>query len=111
MQSDGKGVLQDDGSLLYANGITSGAWNLEIKYPNRKEIYNVPVAVIGDKLFSEKENYVTKEDRLRTLILKLLRENDWCDIGDLEDKMFVSHTTLEKDIKGIKKILSREHLH
>lgn len=51
LQSDGKGVLQDDGSLLYANGITSGAWNLEIKYPNRKEIYNVPVAVIGDKLF------------------------------------------------------------
>lgn len=60
------------------------------------------------KLFSEKENYVTKEDRLRTLILKLLRENDWCDIGDLEDKMFVSHTTLEKDIKGIKKMISQQ---
>ena len=58
------------------------------------------------KLFSERENYVTKEDRIRTLILRLLRENDWCDIGDLEDEMFVSHTTLEKDIKGIKKRIS-----
>lgn len=50
-QADGNGVLQNDGGILYANGIPSGAWNLEIKYPNRKEIYNVPVAVIGDKLF------------------------------------------------------------
>lgn len=58
------------------------------------------------KLFSEKENYVTKEDRVRTLILKLLREDTWYDIGDLEDEMFVSHTTLEKDIKDIKKRIS-----
>lgn len=61
------------------------------------------------KLFSEKENYVTKEDRIRTLTLKLLRQDDWCDVGDLEDEMFVSHTTLEKDIKGIKNRISLRH--
>lgn len=54
------------------------------------------------ELFSEKESYLTKEDRLKTLILRLLRENDWYDLGNLEDDMFVSHTTLEKDIKSIK---------
>lgn len=51
LQADGKGALQSDGSFLYASGIPSGAWNLEIKYPGRKEIYNVPVAVIGGRLF------------------------------------------------------------
>ena len=29
----------------------SGAWNLEIHYPNRKEVYNVPVALIGGNLY------------------------------------------------------------
>lgn len=51
LQADEKGKAQNDGSILYADGLPSGAWNLEIKYPNRKEIYNVPVAVIGGGLF------------------------------------------------------------
>lgn len=61
------------------------------------------------ELFSEKESYVTKEDRIRTLILRLLREDDWCSIGELEDEMFVSHTTIEKDIKGISRSVSLQH--
>ena len=32
-------------------GEDSGAWNLEIRYPARKEVYNVPVAVIGGNLY------------------------------------------------------------
>lgn len=61
------------------------------------------------KLFSEKESVVTKEDRLRTFILRLLKEDDWLDIGILEDEMFVSHTTLEMDIKDIKRKISKQH--
>ena len=54
-------------------------------------------------LFEEKESYFTKDDRTRTLLLRLIRENDWYDLGNLEDEMFVSRTTLENDIKAIKK--------
>lgn len=57
-------------------------------------------------LFAEKESYFTKDDRTRTLLLRLIRENDWYDLGDLEDEMFVSRTTLENDIKAIKKRIS-----
>lgn len=61
------------------------------------------------ELFSEKESIMTKEDRVRTLILRLLREDSWSDVGDLEDEMYVSHTTLEKDIKAIKRKISTQH--
>jgi len=61
------------------------------------------------ELFSEKDSVLTREDRLRTLILRLLREDEWCDIGDLEDEMFVSHTTIEKDIKEVKRRITNKH--
>lgn len=61
------------------------------------------------ELFSDHENYITKDDRIRTLMFRLLRENDWVDLGDLEDEMYVSRTTLESDLKTIKKRFSARH--
>ncbi|WP_419821183.1 BglG family transcription antiterminator [Anoxybacterium hadale] len=62
-------------------------------------------------LFLEKENLQTKEDRIRYLILKLISENDWYDLGLLEDEMFISRTTLENDMKAVKNRFSDRKPH
>ena len=41
----------------------SGAWNLEIRYPALKEVYNVPVAVIGGNLYLD---FLVKDDAAAT---------------------------------------------
>lgn len=61
------------------------------------------------QLFSEHENYASREDRVRTLLIHLLRGNDWFEIGALEDEMFVSRTTLENDLKTVRKKISLRH--
>ena len=61
------------------------------------------------QLFSEKESYASKDDRVRTLLIHLLRGNDWFELGTLEDEMFVSRTTLENDLKTVKKKISARH--
>ena len=61
------------------------------------------------ELFSERESYLSRDDRVRTLLIRLLRENDWCELGSLEDEMFVSRTTLENDLKTVKKRISARH--
>ncbi len=61
------------------------------------------------EIFSEEQNYITKEDRINTLLLKLLRSDDWYDLGILEDEMYVSNTTLEKDIKVLNRIIFQQH--
>lgn len=60
-------------------------------------------------IFSEDENIITKDDRITALLLKLLRHDDWYDLGILEDEMYVSNTTLEKDIKHLNKIIYEQH--
>lgn len=67
------------------------------------------VALVG--IFSQEQSYITKEDRISTLLLKLLRSDGWFDLGNLEDEMFVSSTTLEKDIKALKRQISEQHPH
>lgn len=54
-----KVVKQEDGDEILADGISSGAWTLQVKYPRRKEIYNIPFAVIGNKLYL---NFLVKEE-------------------------------------------------
>lgn len=44
-------VQKENNKIIYAEDLPSGAWNLKIKYPNDKTIYNVPVCVIGDKMY------------------------------------------------------------
>ncbi len=60
-------------------------------------------------LFSEEQNYISKEDRINTLLLKLLRTPRWYNLGVLEDEMYVSSTTLEKDIRLLKKQITDRH--
>lgn len=43
--------VQKENQTLYAENLPSGAWILKIKYPNDKTIYNVPLCVIGDKMY------------------------------------------------------------
>ncbi len=60
-------------------------------------------------LLAEKDNYLTRDDRTRTLLLRLLWEPDWYDLGLLEDEMFVSRTTLETDLRYLKERVWRRH--
>ena len=59
------------------------------------------------ELFSEQDLIVTREDRIRFLILKLVREDGWCDLLQLEDDLFVSRTTLENDLKEIRRRITK----
>ncbi|MCR5194907.1 MAG: HTH domain-containing protein [Pseudobutyrivibrio sp.] len=61
------------------------------------------------EIFSDEQNFITKDDRITALLLKLLRHDDWYNLGELEDEMFVSNTTLEKDIKVLNKIIFEQH--
>lgn len=57
--SGDKIVLQDDGDEVSADGVPSGAWNMQVKYPGNREIYNIPFAVIGNKLYLD---FIIKEE-------------------------------------------------
>ena len=46
--------------------------------------------------------FFTREDRIRALALKLCIADEPLNTYDLEDEMFVSHTTLEKDIRQLR---------
>lgn len=52
-------VLQEDGDEISADGISSGAWTMQVKYPREKEVCNIPFAVIGNKLYL---NFIVKEE-------------------------------------------------
>lgn len=65
-----------------------------LKIGNRKVLH---------ELFSDRNTMQTKEDRVKYLILTLVRASGWCDLLELEDDMFVSHTTLENDVREMKK--------
>ena len=51
----------------------------------------------------------TREDRVNFLVVKLLLSDKGLDLGELEDEMFVSKTTLENDINYVRKFLSSRH--
>ena len=44
-------VTFSNGTTIEANGQVSGAWDMQVKYPNDKNIYHIPIAVIGNKLY------------------------------------------------------------
>ena len=58
------------------------------------------------ELFSDGENKQTRQDRIRYLLDRLVRSDEWCDLLDLEDEMFVSRSTLENDLKEIRQRIS-----
>ena len=46
-----RAVTLYNGDTLSADGIASGAWDMEVHYPGRNETYHIPVAVIGNRLY------------------------------------------------------------
>ncbi len=70
---------------------------------------SIPDRALFLKLLSKQETYLTREDRLRALMFYLLRENEWAQLGHLEDEMYISRTTLEGDLKAIRKRISSRH--
>ena len=56
--------------------------------------------------------FFTKEDRVRYLAFRLCLTDESLNLYDLEDEMFVSHTTLEHDLHSlkIKYVLSEPHI-
>ncbi len=46
---------QEDGDILIAENLCSGAWDMQVEFGGKrlggKKIYHIPVAVIGDKLY------------------------------------------------------------
>lgn len=55
----------------------------------------------------------SREDRANYLLVKLLLSNTGFQLGELEDEMFVSRTTLENDIRFLRKLVTmrRPHLY
>ncbi len=50
-EGSGSPEIQSDGDMVFADGMPSGAWNMQVTYPGRREIFNVPVAVIGKGIY------------------------------------------------------------
>lgn len=61
---------------------------------------------VFQRLFSEEKNIQTKEDRIRYLILKLVRSEGSCNMQDLEDDIYICRTTLEKDFREVQARIS-----
>ncbi len=55
------------------------------------------------ELISDREIIHTKEDRIVYLIMRFISSDDWVNLSELEDDIFVSRTTLENDIREIRK--------
>ncbi|NCB62360.1 MAG: HTH domain-containing protein [Clostridia bacterium] len=55
----------------------------------------------------------TREDRANVLLVRLLLSDAGFQLGDLEDRMFISRTTLENDIRFLRKLVTmrRPHLY
>lgn len=64
-----------------------------------------------DELLYSENTVQTREDRVNNLLIKLLFGDQGCQYDELEDEMFVSRTTLEGDIRYIRKIFSTRRPH
>ncbi len=101
-------IKESQGKIeFYANEISSGAWNLEIKYHGNKENCNIPVCVIGNDLYL---NFLVKNIDEENLIKNLnensenhLQENEntlngfWRDYG-IADGIFMSPHENKKEL-------------
>lgn len=64
-----------------------------------------------DELLYSENTVQTREDRVNNLLIKLLFGDQGCQSDELEDEMFVSRTTLEGDIRYIRRIFSTRRPH
>lgn len=71
-------------------------------------LLNVKDSSILHKLIYTEDSLLTQEDRVRYLVIRLIRLNEDINIGELEDEMFVSRTTLEKDMRVVDERYSKK---
>lgn len=64
-------------------------------------ILNVKDSSVLHKLIYTENSLLTQEDRVRYLVIRLIRSKKSIKLDELEDEIFVSRTTLEKDIHVI----------
>lgn len=69
-------VQKENNEIIYAEDLPSGAWNLKIKYPNDKTIYQVPVCVIGDKMYLNFAIKLKNSDSENSLVLSENQQNN-----------------------------------
>lgn len=71
------------------------------------------VSPILNDLAHTPDTLQTREDRANYLLVKLLLSDKGFQLGELEDEMFISRTTLENDIRYLRKLVTmrRPHLY
>ena len=69
-------VQKENNEIIYAEDLPSGAWNLKIKYPNDKTIYQVPVCVIGNKMYLNFAIKLKNSDSENSLVLSENQQNN-----------------------------------
>lgn len=81
-----------DGDVVRIRSIASKGYLLDVA--DRKRFH---------ELISEHGHFRTREDRIAYLIRVLLESDEWIALSDLEERMFVSRTTLESDLKEVRR--------
>lgn len=57
------------------------------------------------ELINDHRHMKSRDDRVHHLILTLIEENDWKPLADLEEEFYVSRTTLENDLKEVRRLI------
>lgn len=70
-----------------------------------------PKSAMLNQLAYTESNLQTKEERAQFLLVKLLLSDEGIRADDVEDEMFISRTTLETDIRFIRKTIANRRPH
>jgi transcriptional antiterminator len=65
--------------------------------------------IYEELLLNQEGHDSTREDRVHYILIKMLYNDSQIDLGDLEEELLVSRTTLELDLKNIKTMLSKSY--
>lgn len=71
-------------------------------------ILNATDNSILQKLIYTEDSLLTQEDRVRYLVIRIIQSKNPVKLDELEDEIFVSRTTLEKDMRVIDKKYSKK---
>lgn len=65
-----------------------------------------------NELNQTSSSFLSREDRIRHITFRLCLSDEPINLYDLEDEMFISHTTLEHDLDGLRKqyVLPEPHI-
>lgn len=56
-------------------------------------------------------SFLSRDDRVRHIAFRLCLSDSPIDLYDLEDEMFISHTTLEQDVSALRRVYVLPHPH